>query len=58
MAESLTKSSPKAHADATRLTRKDGTYYYRRRLPVPDKTDIAISLGTRNFREAPADRAP
>ena len=56
MAQRLTQSSPKAspktHADATRLTRKDGVYYYRRRLPGPDRTDVAVSLGTRNFREA------
>lgn len=34
------------------LTRKDGVYYYRRRLPEHLGTDVALSLGTRRFREA------
>ena len=56
MAQSRTQSSHKpahkAHADALRLTRKDGVYYYRRRLPRHLGTEVSVSLGTRNFREA------
>lgn len=56
MAKRLTqtshKPSHKGHADASRLTRKDGVYYYRRRLPDHLGTDLALSLGTRQFREA------
>lgn len=56
MAKSLTQSSLKAsrkqHADASHLSRKDGIYYYRRLLPPHLGTDVALSLGTRNYREA------
>jgi hypothetical protein len=37
---------------ASRLTRKRGVYYYRRRLPSRLGTDVALSLGTRKYREA------
>jgi hypothetical protein len=46
------KASHKRRAGASHLTRKDGIYYYRRRLPDHLGTDVALSLGTRNFREA------
>jgi hypothetical protein len=56
MAKSLTQGSPKhsrkQHADASPLSRKDGVYYYRRLLPPRLGTDVALSLGTRNYREA------
>lgn len=52
LTKGLPKASPKTHSDATRLTRKDGVYYYRRRLPHAAGADFALSLGTRNFREA------
>jgi hypothetical protein len=34
------------------ITRKRGVYYYRRRLPSPPGGEIAVSLGTSNYREA------
>ena len=34
------------------ITRKRGVYYYRRRLPGATKSEIAVSLRTRMFREA------
>ena len=34
------------------ITRKRGVYYYRRRLPGATKSEIALSLKTRMFREA------
>ena len=34
------------------ITRKRGVYYYRRRLPRPHQGEVALSLRTRNFREA------
>jgi integrase len=34
------------------VTKKDGVFYYRRRLPDHLGTDVALSLGTRSFREA------
>src|SRR5579872_2074028 len=34
------------------ITKKRGIYYYRRRLPSPDSRQIAVSLGTTNYREA------
>jgi Domain of unknown function (DUF6538) len=34
------------------ITRKRGVYYYRRRLPGATKSEIALSLRTRMFREA------
>lgn len=41
------------HRDASRLTRKSGTYYYRRRLPASHgKGEVAVSLSTDRFREA------
>jgi hypothetical protein len=56
MAKSLTQSSPKAsrkqHADASHLSRKNVVYYYRRLLPPHLGTDVALSLGTRNYRKA------
>jgi integrase len=50
--KSLTQVSHTKRAAASHLTRKDGIYYYRRRLPDHLGTDVALSLGTRNFREA------
>lgn len=44
--------SHKGRLGASHLTRKDGIYYYRRRLPEHLGTDVALSLGTRRFREA------
>jgi hypothetical protein len=56
MAKSLTQGSPKhsrkQHADASHLSRKGGVYYYRRLLPPRLGTDVPLSLGTRNYREA------
>jgi hypothetical protein len=46
------KASHTARTDAAHLTRKDGIYYYRRRLPKHLGTDVALSLGTRRYREA------
>ena len=46
------KPSHTARSDAAHLTRKDGTYYYRRRLPDHLGSELALSLGTRNYREA------
>ena len=34
------------------ITRKRGVYYYRRRLPVPDRKEVAVSLFTRHYRPA------
>ncbi len=34
------------------ITKKRGIYYYRRRVPAPDNRQIAVSLGTTNYREA------
>lgn len=34
------------------ITRKRGVYYFRRRLPSPMSAEVAVSLRTRNFREA------
>jgi Domain of unknown function (DUF6538) len=34
------------------ITCKRGVYYYRRRLPGATKSEIAVSLRTRMFREA------
>lgn len=34
------------------IARKRGVYYFRRRLPRPARGEIAVSLGTRCFREA------
>src|SRR5687768_3276604 len=34
------------------ITRKRGVYYYRRRLPAPSSGEVAVSLGTRHYREA------
>ena len=45
-------ASHKGRTDASHLTRKDGVFYYRRRLPEHLGTDVALSLGTRRFREA------
>lgn len=36
------------------ITKKEGVYYYRRRLPKPHVSEIAISLRTRRFRLAEA----
>lgn len=49
--------TPRSH-----LALKRGVYYFRRKLPVPHMGDIAVSLGTKAFREAQhlaalADRA-
>lgn len=37
---------------ASHVTKKDGVFYYRRRLPDRLGTEVAISLSTRSFREA------
>jgi len=42
----------RTHRDATRLTRRAGIYYYRRRGPLGRPSEIALSLRTRNYREA------
>ncbi len=34
------------------ITKKRGVFYFRRRLPVPLNGEVALSLRTRNFREA------
>ncbi|QEX23354.1 integrase [Hypericibacter adhaerens] len=34
------------------VTKKRGVYYYRRRLPSPHGGEVALSLGTTNYREA------
>ena len=52
MASRLTQASHKGRPGCSHLTRKEGVYYYRRRLPDHLGTDVAVSLGTRNFREA------
>jgi hypothetical protein len=56
MADSLTESSRKRsrtqHADASHLTRKKGVYYDRCLLPEHPEMEVALSFGTRNFREA------
>ena len=36
----------------SRITRKRGVYYYRRRLPKPSSGEIAVSLRTKVFPEA------
>ncbi|WP_289295679.1 site-specific integrase [uncultured Reyranella sp.] len=41
-----------SHKDASGLARKRGVYYFRRRLPEPLSGEIAVSLATRNYREA------
>jgi uncharacterized protein DUF6538 len=46
------KASHKARTNASHLTRKGGVFYYRRRLPEHLGTDVALSLGTRRYREA------
>lgn len=50
--QSSRKRSHKQHADATHLTRKRGVYYYRRLIPERLGTEVALSLGTRRYREA------
>ncbi len=45
-------SSHTRRTAASRVTKKDGVFYYRRRLPDHLGTDVALSLGTRSFREA------
>jgi hypothetical protein len=44
-------ASHKGRPGCSHLTKKEGVYYYRRRLPDHLGTDVALSLGTRNFRE-------
>lgn len=34
------------------ISRKRGVYYYRRRLPVPYKGELTLSMRTRSYREA------
>lgn len=43
---------PQRSHNATRVTLKRGVYYYRRRLPKPHGSELALSLGTKNYREA------
>jgi hypothetical protein len=38
--------------DGSHITKKRGVYYYRRRLPSPRGGEVAVSLRTRNYREA------
>ncbi len=42
----------RSHKDARRVARKRGVFYFRRRLPGVDAGEVAVSLQTRNFREA------
>ena len=46
------KSRSRPHRDATRLTRKAGTFYYRRRLPDGLRGELVVSLSTDRFRRA------
>lgn len=46
------RSKRRGHRDATRITKKSGTYYYRRRVPGSGQGEIALSLSTDRFREA------
>jgi integrase len=41
-----------AFPQCSHITRKRGVYYFRQRLPAPGMGEVAISLHTRNFREA------
>jgi hypothetical protein len=50
--QSSRKRSRKTHIDATHLTRKRGVYYYRRLVPEHLGSEVALSLGTRSYREA------
>lgn len=53
MAETLPQRSHKrSHNAPSRLTRKRGIYYYRRRLPQAPEGEIAVSLRTKDYREA------
>lgn len=53
MSPKLPSRSPKrSHKDAKALSRKRGVYYFRRQLPEPFNGEIAVSLSTRNYREA------
>lgn len=42
----------KGRLSASHLTKKEGVYYYRRRLPGRPGTEVTLSLRTRSFREA------
>ena len=46
------KLPSRSHKDASGIARKRGVYYFRRRLPEPLSGEIAVSLATRNYREA------
>lgn len=46
------KARTRSHRDATRLTRKAGVYYYRRRMPGGLPGEIMVSLATNRFRHA------
>ncbi len=46
------RSRKSSHRDAKALSRKRGVYYFRRQLPAPLSGEIAVSLCTRNYREA------
>ncbi|WP_367275574.1 DUF6538 domain-containing protein, partial [uncultured Nevskia sp.] len=37
------------HKDASRLCRRGGVYYFRRRIPGPIGGEISLSLGTRKY---------
>ena len=53
MPTKLPRRSPKrSHKDAKALSRKRGVYYFRRQLHAPLNGEIAVSLSTRNYREA------
>ncbi|MGH6879767.1 DUF6538 domain-containing protein [Hypericibacter sp.] len=39
-------------SDGSHVTKKRGVFYYRRRLPSPPGGEVAVSLGTTNYREA------
>lgn len=41
-----------AHPQLTHITRKNGVYYWRRRLPGLQRGEVSLSLRTRRFREA------
>lgn len=40
------------HPQCSHITLKRGLFYYRRRLPAPSCSEVALALGTRSFYEA------
>jgi integrase len=47
----LPRNAPTSLTHGSHIAKKRGTFYYRRRLPG-GRGDVALSLGTRSFREA------